>query len=278
MNKASQSVSEPTSPERSAPTLKVASVPPAIECDHVSATYRIRLDSGWRAGLADLFRRSRSSDRIIPALNDVTFDVPRASVLGIVGRNGAGKSTLLRTLAGILQPDEGQITVRGRISSLAMGLGFNSQLTGRANIRLGGLAIGMTPNELDEIEDEIGDFAQLGPYLDLPVSAYSSGMQMRLAFAVASHLDPEVLLIDEALIGGDTKFVEQTSWKLNELVGGGRTIILVTHSLSAVRNMATQAMWMHEGRVVEYGDPDEVVAKYMRYCRLQASELDWDGM
>jgi teichoic acid transport system ATP-binding protein len=278
MNKASQSVSEPTRSERSAPTLKVASVPPAIECDHVSATYRIRLDSGWRAGLADLFRRSRSSDRIIPALNDVTFDVPLASVLGIVGRNGAGKSTLLRTLAGILQPDEGQITVRGRISSLAMGLGFNSQLTGRANIRLGGLAIGMTPNELDEIEDEIGDFAQLGPYLDLPVSAYSSGMQMRLAFAVASHLDPEVLLIDEALIGGDTKFVEQTSWKLNELVGGGRTIILVTHSLSAVRNMATQAMWMHEGRVVEYGDPDEVVAKYMRYCRLQASELDWDGM
>jgi ABC-type polysaccharide/polyol phosphate transport system ATPase subunit len=258
--------------------LQVASVPPAIECDHVSATYRVRLDSGWRAGLADLFRRTRSSDRVIPALNDVTFDLPRGSVLGIVGRNGAGKSTLLRTLAGILQPDAGQITVHGRISSLAMGLGFNGLLTGRANIRLGGLAIGMTPTELDEVEDEIGDFAQLGPYLDLPVSAYSSGMQMRLAFAVASHLDPEVLLIDEALIGGDTKFVEQTAWKLHELVGGGRTIVLVTHSLSAVRNMATEAMWMHEGRVVEYGEPDEVVAKYMRYCRLEASELDWDGM
>jgi ABC-type polysaccharide/polyol phosphate transport system ATPase subunit len=282
MNDPSPSVSERTGgqrpDERTAPVLQVASVPPAIQCDHVSASYRVHLDGGWRAGLSDLFRRTRTSDRIIPAVNDVTFDVPRGSVMGIVGRNGAGKSTLLRTISGVLHPDEGQVTVRGRISSLAMGLGFNTRLTGRANIRLGGLAIGLTPDELDAIEDEIGEFAQLGPYLDLPVSTYSSGMQMRLAFAVASHLDPEVLLIDEALIGGDTKFVEQTAWKLHELCGGGRTIVLVTHSLSAVRNMATEAMWMHEGRVVEYGEPDEVVAKYMRYCRLQASDLDWDGM
>jgi len=255
-----------------------AQAPPAIEVDNVSASYRVHLDTGWRSGLLDLFKRSRPSDRIIPALRDLNFDVPRGSVLGVIGRNGAGKTTLLRTLAGVLQPETGKITVRGRISNLAMGIGFNENLTGRANIRLGGLAIGLDEERLEELAGPIGDFAQLGPYLDLPVATYSSGMRMRLAFAVGANLDPEILLIDEALTGGDTKFIEQTSWKLNELCGGGRTIVLVTHGLSSIRTMCTEAMWMHEGRVVEHGDPDEVVAKYMRYCRIEASELNWDQM
>ena len=205
MNEPLRSVSDAAeaarTPARSAMPL------PAIDVDNVSASYHVHLDGGWRAGLLDLFSRSGASDRIIPALRDITFDVPKGSVLGVIGRNGAGKSTLLRTISGVLQPEAGRITVRGRISNLAMGVGFNEGLTGRANIRLGGLAIGLDEDRLREISDEIADFAQLGEYLDFPVSSYSSGMRMRLAFAVAVHLDPEVLLIDEALIGGDTKFI-----------------------------------------------------------------------
>src|SRR5690606_33902383 len=133
------------------------------------------------------------SDRIVPALRDVSFTVPRGSVLGVIGRNGAGKSTLLRCLAGILPPEEGRITVRGRISSLlSIGIGMNQHLTGRENVRLGGLAIGLTEQRLDEITDQIAEFAQLGEYVDLPVRTYSSGMRARLGFAVVAHLDPEV--------------------------------------------------------------------------------------
>jgi ABC-type polysaccharide/polyol phosphate transport system ATPase subunit len=266
------SVSDAGRPEREPRPV----TPPAIELDNVSASYRVHLDAGWKAGLLDLLSRSRSSDRLIPALRDITFDVPKGSVLGVIGRNGAGKSTLLRTISGVLQPEAGRITVRGRISNLAMGAGFNENLTGRANIQLGGLAIGLSEERLRELSGTIAEFAQLGEYIDIPVSAYSSGMKMRLAFSVAVHLDPEILLIDEALVGGDSKFIAQTGWKLAELCGGGRTVVLVTHGLSSIRTMATSAIWMHQGRVVESGDPDEVVSKYMRYCRLEAADLEWD--
>ena len=246
----------------------------AIDVEHLSASYRVHLDRSWRAGMLDLFSRSKSSDRIIPALRDVTFRVPKGRVLTIIGRNGAGKSTLLRAIGGILRPEAGRITVRGRVSTLSMGVGMNENMTGRENIRLMGLAIGLAEDRLGELAPTIGEFAQLGGYLDFPVRAYSTGMRMRLAFAVAAHLDPEILLIDEALAGGDVKFREQTAWKMAELCGGGRTIVLVTHGLSSVRTMGTDALWMHEGRVVEQGDPDEVVAKYMRYCRLDENSLD----
>jgi teichoic acid transport system ATP-binding protein len=262
------------SPEPAPPQLATAL--PAIDVEHVSASYRVHLDTSWKAGLSDLLSRSRASDRLVPALQDVTFTVPRGTVLGVVGRNGAGKSTLLRTIAGILAPDTGRITVRGRISALlSVGLGMNDNLTGRENIKLGGLAMGLQEERLAELTESIGEFAQLGEYLDFPVRTYSSGMRMRLAFSVAAHLDPEVLLIDEALTGGDAKFKEKTAEKMFELCGGGRTIVLVSHGLSAIRMMATTAIWMHQGRVIEHGDPDDVVARYMRYCRLEASE-SWD--
>jgi ABC-type polysaccharide/polyol phosphate transport system ATPase subunit len=250
---------------------------PAIEVDNVSASYRVHLDASWRAGLLDLFSRGRSSDRLVPALRDVSFTVPKGTVLGVIGRNGAGKSTLLRTIAGILAPDSGQITVRGRISALlSVGVGFSETMTGRENIKLGGLAMGLSEERLAELTESIGEFAQLGEYLDFPVRTYSSGMRARLGFAVAAHLDPEVLLIDEALTGGDVKFKEQTADKMYELCGGGRTIVLVSHGLSAIRAMAGTAMWLHQGRVVEFGDPDDVVARYMRYCRIEATSLEFD--
>jgi ABC-type polysaccharide/polyol phosphate transport system ATPase subunit len=191
-------------------------------------------------------------------------------VLAIIGRNGAGKSTLCRVLNGVLPPETGRVTVRGRLNMLSPGIGFSAALTGRENIMLGGMANGLSPERLAEISDEIGEFAQLDEYLDLPMHAYSGGMRMRLASSVACFLDPEILLIDEALTGGDAAFGEHIAEKTAQLTGEGRTIVIVTHGLSSVKNMATQALWLHQGKVAEFGDPDEVVSKYMRYCRIES--------
>ena len=252
---------------------------PAIQVENLSTSYRVHLDAGstW-GGIYDLLRRSPDSDRIVPALRDVSFEVPRGSVLGVIGRNGAGKSTLLRCIAGVLPPEEGRIVVRGRISSLlSIGVGMNANLTGRENIRLGGLAIGLGEDLLDDITDDIAHFAQLGEYVDFPVGTYSSGMRARLGFAVVAHLDPEILLIDEALAGGDSKFQAETAHKMAEMCGNGRTIVLVSHSLTAIRAMSNEAIWLHQGHVVENGDPDDVVASYMRFARIQSlgGELDF---
>lgn len=251
---------------------------PAIDVENLSTSYHVHLEAGstW-GGIYDLFRRSPDTDRIVPALRDVSFEVPRGSVLGVIGRNGAGKSTLLRCIAGILPPEEGRVTVRGRISSLlSIGVGMNNNLTGRENIRLGGLAIGLDDDLLSEITDDIADFAQLGEYVDFPVGTYSSGMRARLAFAVVAYLDPEILLIDEALAGGDSKFQEKVGHKMAEICSSGRTIVLVSHGLAALRSMATSALWMHQGQVVEHGDPDEVVESYMRFARIQSHAGEFD--
>lgn len=251
---------------------------PAIEVANLSTSYRMHVNgtSAW-AGFFDLFKRGQAADRLVPAVQDVSFDVEQGTVLGVIGRNGAGKSTLLRCLAGILAPDQGEVVVRGRISALlTIGVGMNGKLTGSENIRLGGLAMGIAESRLEEITQTIADFAQLGEYVDYPVDTYSSGMRARLGFAVVAHLDPEVLLIDEALAGGDSRFQNQTAEKMAELCGGGRTIVLVSHSLAVVRMMATKAIWMHQGRIAAMGDPEEVVASYMRYCRLSASDIEFD--
>lgn len=255
----------PVSPEKS-----------SIEITGVSASYRVRIDS---VNLASdvrriLFRREAASDRLIPALRDISFDVPKGSVLAVIGRNGAGKSTLCRVISGVLPPEKGRVVVRGRLNLLTPGIGFSDALTGRENITLGGLASGLSPERLAELSEEIGEFAQLDEYLDLPMRAYSGGMRMRLASSVAVFLDPEILLIDEALTGGDAAFSEHIAEKTGQLIGEGRTIVLVTHGLSSVKTMATEALWLHQGRVAEFGDPDEVVAKYMRYCRIESLGMD----
>jgi ABC-type polysaccharide/polyol phosphate transport system ATPase subunit len=244
---------------------------PSIEVDGVSASYRVRIDANdIMTDIRRLFRREDSGGRIIPALRNVSFQVPRGSVLAVIGRNGAGKSTLCRVITGILPPDEGRVMVRGRLNLLSPGVGFSDALSGRENIVLGGLAAGLSPARLSEIADEIGEFAQLAGYLDMPMRSYSSGMRMRLASSIAVFLDPEILLIDEALTGGDAAFQQHIAEKAAQLTGEGRTIVLVTHGLSSVKLMATEALWLHQGQVAELGDPDEVVSKYMRYCRLES--------
>jgi teichoic acid transport system ATP-binding protein len=259
--------------------LKVPSVrgDAAIQVEGLSASYRVRLDApNLRADLRNLFTRRRDSVRIVPALRDVSFTVPRGSVLAVIGRNGAGKSTLLRVLCGILVPEAGRVVVRGRLNLLRPGLGMSDALTGRENIRLGGLAVGIPEERLAELTDVIADFAQLDEYIDFPLRTYSTGMRMRLAVAVAAHLDPEILLIDEALTGGDTAFQAHVADRMAELCGQGRTIVLVTHGLSSVKRMATEALWLHQGQVAALGDPDDTVARYMRYCRLESLDLDFD--
>jgi len=251
---------------------------PAIEAEHVSASYRTRgTHRGGLWGLRALATRSHAEVREVPALRDVSFTVPKGSVLGVIGRNGAGKSTLLRTVSGILAPKEGRIVVRGRISPLlSVGLGMHPELTGRENVRLGCLAFGHPPEHVAELTESIIEFAQLGEYVEYPFKTYSGGMKTRLGFSVAAHLDPEILLIDEAITGGDAKFKEKTAEKMFELCGDGRTIVIVTHGLSLVRMMATSAIWLHQGRIAEFGDPDDVVNAYMRYCRIDATLLALD--
>lgn len=249
----------------------------AIEVDGLSASYRIRLDApDLRSDLRNLLTRRRDNVRIVPALRDVAFTMRRGAVLAVVGRNGAGKSTLLRVLCGILMPDAGRVVVRGRLNLLKPGIGMNEVLSGRENIRLGGLAAGLTEERLADLTDVIADFAQLDEYIDFPLRTYSTGMRMRLGFAVAAHLDPEILLIDEALTGGDAAFQAHVADRMAELCGQGRTIVLVTHGLSSVKRMATEALWLHQGQVAALGDPDDVTAQYMRYCRLESLDMLFD--
>jgi ABC-type polysaccharide/polyol phosphate transport system ATPase subunit len=250
----------------------------AIDADHVYASYQTRgMARGGLWGLRALVTRSHAEVREVPALSDVSFTVPKGSVLGVIGRNGAGKSTLLRTIAGILAPKEGRIVVRGRISPLlSVGLGMHPELSGRENVRIGCLAFGHAADQVERLSESIIQFAQLGEYLDFPFKTYSGGMKARLGFSVAAHLDPEILLIDEAIAGGDIKFKEKTAEKMFELCGDGRTIVVVTHGLSLVRMMATSALWLHQGKVAEYGDPDDVVNAYMRYCRIDASAMAFE--
>jgi ABC-type polysaccharide/polyol phosphate transport system ATPase subunit len=253
--------------------------PSAISVEHVSAAYRVRMEArasrlSWRSGLSSMLGMGGSA-RLVPALRGVSVEIPKGAVVGVVGRNGAGKSTLLRAMSGIIPPTEGRIIVRGQVSALlSPAFGFDRDLSGRSNIELGALAMGFSDARIDEVSESIAEFAQLGEYIDLPMRGYSSGMSSRLGFAVAVHLDPEILLIDEALAGGDSKFKESVARKMDELCGGGRTIVIVSHGLAALRTMATKVLWLHQGQVRDYGEPAAVIREYKRFCKLVDEEDD----
>jgi lipopolysaccharide transport system ATP-binding protein len=194
----------------------------------------------------------------------VSFEVQAGEVVGIVGSNGAGKSTLLRILSRVTEPTTGEARLYGRVGSLLeVGTGFHSELTGRENIYLNGAILGMRRAEIARDFDAIVDFAEIGPFLDTPVKHYSSGMYVRLAFAVAVHLRPEVLVIDEILAVGDAQFQAKCFGKMREIGAGGRTILFVSHNMSAVRQICTRGLLLEGGRLVEAGDIDHVVDRYM---------------
>ena len=201
----------------------------------------------------------------IEALSQVDLVIPRGQTVGIIGRNGSGKSTLLKLITGIYSPTRGKVHLNGRVSALLeLGAGFHPDFTGRENIFINGIILGMRPAELRDRLEAIIEFAELGDFIDEPVRAYSSGMFMRLAFAVATHVDPDILIIDEILSVGDEHFQRKSEAKMNEFRTGGRTIVLVTHGLSTVETWCDSAVWIDGGRVRMQGPPREVVAEYRR--------------
>ena len=247
-----------------------ASSTPVVSVQDVSITYRTTFEKRPTLKSAVLrLGRGERAVREVKAVQHVSFDVQPGSVLGIVGSNGAGKSTLVRAIAGILPPTQGRIEVRGRVSTLlALGVGFNPGLSGHENVVLGGLAAGYTRSEIEERYRDIADFAELGDFMDLPMRTYSSGMFSRLAFAVAVHMEPDILLVDEALSAGDAKFKEKATNKMMELVSQARTMFLVTHALGTVKEMCNDALWLHQGKLQIRGTPDEVVDAYTKFVRV----------
>jgi homopolymeric O-antigen transport system ATP-binding protein len=200
------------------------------------------------------------------ALRGVSFEVKRGEVVGIIGRNGAGKSTLLKILSQITEPTEGRVRIRGRVASLLeVGTGFHPELTGRENIFVNGAILGMSRAEIQKKFDEIVDFSGVEKFLDTPVKRYSSGMHVRLAFAVAAHLEPEILIIDEVLAVGDAEFQKRCLGKMNEVAKGGRTVLFVSHNMAAIEALCNRAMLLNEGQLVECATTPEVIRRYQRY-------------
>jgi lipopolysaccharide transport system ATP-binding protein len=207
------------------------------------------------------------------ALRDVSFVVRRGEVLGIIGRNGAGKSTLLKILSRITEPSEGRVTIKGRVASLLeVGTGFHPELTGRENIYLNGAILGMTRAEIRRKFDEIVAFAEVEKFLDTPVKRYSSGMYVRLAFAVAAHLEPEILVIDEVLAVGDAEFQKKCLGKISEVAGGGRTVLFVSHNMSAIRSLTERVLYLDRGRIVYNGSTEAALRVYAKPSRFKGTE------
>ena len=246
----------------------------AVKVESLSVTYRTTFQRKptFKGTLKRLGRRERIV-REVKAVRDLSFDVPHGTVMGIIGVNGAGKSTLMRTLAGILPPTRGRVEVHGRVSTLlALGVGFNPDLSGRENVVLGGLAAGVPREELAAKYDEIAEFAELGDVMELPMRTYSSGMYGRLAFSVAVNMDPDILLIDEALSVGDARFKRKSFDKMRELCDQAGTILIVSHSMRAIRRLCSDVIWLHEGEIAMRDDPDTVIEAYAQY--LDVGEAD----
>ena len=207
------------------------------------------------------------------ALKDVSFDVKKGEVVGIIGRNGSGKTTLLKILSRITEPTEGYAEIKGRVGSLLeVGTGFHPELTGRENIYLNGAILGMKRAEIDQRFDEIVAFSEIEKFLDTPVKRYSSGMYVRLAFSVAAHLEPEILLVDEVLAVGDAAFQKKCLGKMGDVASEGRTVLFVSHNMAAVRNICPRAIWLEGGSVLQSGDTLAVTEAYLRKS-LRADSL-----
>jgi ABC-type polysaccharide/polyol phosphate transport system ATPase subunit len=247
----------------------------SIRVDDVSVTYRTSFEKAptLRSTMLRLGRRERVI-REIEALRGVSFQIAHGTVLGVVGANGAGKSTLVRTVAGILPPTDGRVEVRGRVSTLlALGVGFNKKLSGRDNVVLGGLAAGLKRGQLAEKYDDIVAFAELEDFMDMPMRTYSSGMYGRLAFAVAVMMEPDILLIDEALSVGDARFRRKCARKMRELCSEDRTVVLVSHSLGTIQDLADHAIWMDHGEMRMWDDPETVVNAYTEFLEVEQNAV-----
>jgi teichoic acid transport system ATP-binding protein len=241
-----------------------------IRVEDVSVTYRTSLERKptFKSTMSRLGRRERIVHEV-EALKDVSFEVPHGEVLGVVGANGAGKSTLMRTVAGILPPTSGRIEINGRVSTLlALGVGFNKKLSGRENVILGGLAAGLSRDQIEAKYDEIADWAELEDFMEMPMRTYSSGMFGRLAFSVAVNMEPDILIIDEALSVGDARFRRKSARKMEELCRQDRTVLLVSHALGTIKDLCDQAIWLDHGNLRMWDDAEAVVDAYTDFLEV----------
>lgn len=260
----------------------------AVRAAGIGKQYRIGANIASRQGYKtlqeDLLKflrnpfKARSAQNTFWALRDISFEVKHGEVLGIIGRNGAGKSTLLKVLSRITKPTTGYADVYGRIGSLLeVGTGFHPELTGRENIFLNGAILGMRRAEIQRRFDEIVDFAEIEQFLETPVKRYSSGMYMRLAFAVAAHLDPEVLVVDEVLAVGDAKFQEKCLGKMQEVAQGGRTVLFVSHNMDAILKLCERAIILDKGNLTFDGDVQQATQHYLQQHKTQnKSQISFD--
>jgi homopolymeric O-antigen transport system ATP-binding protein len=239
--------------------------------DTVSVPFR------WARSLAGGGRADETPSELFWALRDVAFEIPQGSVVGVIGRNGAGKSTLLKILSRITEPTEGHVEIHGRVGSLLeVGTGFHPELTGRENVFLNGAILGMRRAEITRKFDEIIAFAEIDKFVDTPVKHYSSGMYTRLAFAVAAHLEPEILIVDEVLAVGDAQFQKKCLGKMGEVAKEGRTVLFVSHNMVAVSSLCTYAMCLSAGRLINEGNTAAVVSGYLNQDARPSSGALWD--
>ena len=248
----------------------------SVHVEHVSKTYRIPRPDAPRLG--DYVRRPAwalraPKSKVVDALRDVSFELHEGEVLGIIGRNGAGKSTLLKVLSRITSPTSGRVTMRGHVASLLeVGTGFHPELTGRENIYLNGMLLGMSSQQVSKVFDAICDFAAVGDYINVPIKRFSSGMQLRLAFAVAAHLHADTMIVDEVLAVGDAEFQRKCLGAMRGVSRDGRTTLFVSHNMSAIEALCTRVIWLDKGEVRESGASDRVIRSYL------ASAVPQDGV
>jgi lipopolysaccharide transport system ATP-binding protein len=257
----------------------------AIEAQELSKRYRLGQMQAAYGTLRDSMARAaaRLAGRVEPherqevwALRDVSFSVREGEVLGVIGRNGAGKSTLLKILTRITAPTSGRAVIRGRVGSLLeVGTGFNPELTGRENVFLNGSILGMKRREIQRKLPDIIEFSGIEKFIDTPVKRYSSGMYVRLAFSVAAHLEPEILLVDEVLAVGDAEFQQRCLGRMEDFSGTGRTVLFVSHNMQTVNQLCDRAIWLDGGTIVEDGEPSEVVTHYLHTSHSSGSRIAW---
>ena len=264
----------------------------AIEVKNLGKRYRIgalakRNDTlrdqivDWSSRLTRNLQRKHSDSEeanILWALKDVSFDVKKGQVLGVIGKNGAGKSTLLKVLSRITEPSAGEVKLNGRVGSLLeVGTGFHPELTGRENIFLNGAILGMKRSEINSKFDEIVDFSEVGQFIDTPVKRYSSGMYLRLAFAVAAYMEPEILVVDEVLAVGDAEFQQKCLGKMSEVAQGGRTVLFVSHNMSAILRLTQETIVLEKGQMILRAPSTEAVDLYLSGGHSKAGERIWDA-
>lgn len=237
---------------------------PIIEVNHVTMRFRMANDriNSIKEYLVQ-FLKKRLKYSAFEALKDVSFTVERGEIVGLIGHNGAGKSTMLKIISRIMKPTEGNVVVRGNVvPMLELGSGFDYDMTGRENIFLNGAILGYSEEFLKSKYQEIVDFSELGPFIDTPIRNYSSGMISRLAFSIASAVNPEILIVDEILGVGDADFQIKSQNRMMEMMGGGTTVLMVSHNIKQIREMCDRVVWIEHGQVVDYGDAEHLCSEY----------------